>query len=112
MKFEIGNNAPKTKLITPFVTLAGTAVISIVTFLRHFPFGEWIVVVFGSVVLFLILGYILEKVIVHFMDVNFAKEEEERRLAEEEAARAAEEAAENASMENNGDIPGGNGMQM
>ncbi|MCR5102649.1 MAG: hypothetical protein K6B41_14980 [Butyrivibrio sp.] len=103
MKLKFVNEAEKTKLITPFVTLFGTAIVSIVTFIRGFVFGEWIVIVFACVLIFLTFGFVLEKVIVHFMDVNMA---EERRLEEEAAAKEAEEAAAAAALENGGEIPG------
>ena len=40
-----------TKLITPLIVLSATAVVSVFTFFKHYPVGEWIVIVFVSVLL-------------------------------------------------------------
>ncbi len=85
-----------TKLITPLVVLSCTAIISIFTYFKHYPVGDWFVIVFASVVVFLIIGLIVEKMITRFMEIN-----EEKALAEKlEAERLEEEAR--ATMEAEG----------
>ena len=83
-----------TKLITPLIVLSATAVVSVFTFLKHYPIGEWIVIVFASVVIFLAIGLIIEKMIAKFLDINYEKALAEKLEAErlEEEARAAMEA--------------------
>ena len=87
-----------TKLITPLIVLSATAVVSVFTFLKHYPIGEWIVIVFVSVVIFLVIGLIVEKMIAMFLDINYEKALAEKLEAErlEEEARAAMEAESNA----------------
>jgi flagellar biosynthesis/type III secretory pathway M-ring protein FliF/YscJ len=83
-----------TKLITPLIVLSATAVIAIFAYFKHYPVGDWFVIVCASVVVFLIIGLIVEKMITRFVDINYekavAEREEARRLEEE--ARAAMEA--------------------
>ncbi|MCR4902125.1 MAG: hypothetical protein K6A23_04645 [Butyrivibrio sp.] len=95
---KIGKETNKIKLITPFVMLCGTAIISIHTYLQHFKIGDWLIIVLGSAVLFLIIGAILEKMISYFMRVNQEKEDAERAAAEAEAEALAQE-AENQEIE-------------
>ena len=87
-----------TKLITPLIVLSATSVVSVFTFLKHYPIGEWIVIVFASVVIFLAIGLIIEKMIAKFLDINYEKALAEKLEAErlEEEARAAMEAEGNA----------------
>ena len=83
-----------TKLITPLIVLGCTAIIAIFTYFERYPVRDWFIIVFASVVVFLIIGLIIEKMINKFLDVNYekamAEKAEAERLAEE--ARAAMEA--------------------
>jgi p-aminobenzoyl-glutamate transporter AbgT len=83
-----------TKLVTPVIVLFATSVIAIYAFVKHYPVGDWFVIVFSSVIIFLIIGFIIERMITGFVDTNYekaiAEAEEARRLEEE--ARAAMEA--------------------
>jgi len=81
---KTGKEANKIKLITPFVMLLGTAIISIHTYLQRFEMGDWLVIVLGSAVLFLIIGACLEKMITYFMRINKEKEDAEKAALEEE----------------------------
>ncbi len=83
-----------TKLITPLIVLGGTAIIAIFTYFKRYPAGDWFVIVFASVVIFLVIGLICEKMINRFLEINYEKAEAERLEAErlEEEARAAMEA--------------------
>ena len=83
-----------TKLITPLVVLSCTAIIAIYTYFKHYPVSDWFVIVFATVVIFLIIGLVVEKMITRFIEVNDEKELAERLEAErlEEEARATMEA--------------------
>ncbi|MBO6242508.1 MAG: hypothetical protein J6O61_17035 [Butyrivibrio sp.] len=83
-----------TKLITPFIVLFSTAVIAVFTYFKHYPVGDWFVIVFASVVIFLVIGLLTEKMITRFIEVNNEKVMAEKREAErlEEEARKAMEA--------------------
>jgi len=87
-----------TKLITPLIVLSATAIISLFSFFKHYSTGEWIVIVFISVVIFLAIGLTIEKMIAKFLDINYEKALAEKLEAErlEEEARAAMEAEGNA----------------
>nr|WP_297706223.1 hypothetical protein [uncultured Butyrivibrio sp.] len=83
-----------TKLVTPLIVLSCTAIIAIFTYFEHYPVGDWFIIVFASVVIFLVIGLIVERMITRFVDINYEKAmaelEEAKRLEEE--ARAAMEA--------------------
>ncbi|WP_024866436.1 hypothetical protein [Butyrivibrio sp. FCS014] len=83
-----------TKLITPLIVLGCTAIIALFTYFKHYPVRDWFIIVFASVVVFLIIGLIIEKMINRFLDVNYEKAMAEKAEAErlEEEARAAMEA--------------------
>lgn len=83
-----------TKLITPLIVLTGTAIIAIFTYFKHYPAGDWFIVVFASVVVFLFIGLLIERMLNRFLEINYEKALEEKREAErlEEEARAAMEA--------------------
>ncbi len=83
-----------TKLITPLIVLSCTAIIAIFTYFKHYPAGDWFIIVFASVVIFLVIGLIIERMITRFMEINYDKAVAEREEAErlEEEARAAMEA--------------------
>ncbi len=91
-----------TKLITPLIVLGGTAIIAIFTYFKHYPAGDWFIIVFASVVIFLIIGLLCEKMINRFLEINYEKAEAERLEAErlEEEARAAMEAEGGEEAEN------------
>ena len=83
-----------TRLITPLIVLGGTAVIAVFTFFKRYPVGDWFVIVFVSVIIFMIIGLLVEKMLNNFLDVNYEKIMAEKAEAErlEEEARAAMEA--------------------
>ena len=83
-----------TKMITPLIVLGCTAIIALFTYFKHYPAGDFFVIVFASVVIFLIIGLIIEKMINRFVEINYEKEMAERAEAQrlEEEARAAMEA--------------------
>jgi|GEM_PF-3516613 len=91
-----------TKLITPLIVLSCTAIIAIFTYFKHYPAGDWFIIVFASVVIFLVIGLIIEKMITRFMEINYEKGVAEREEAErlEEEARAAMEAEGGEEVEN------------
>ncbi|RKM62445.1 hypothetical protein D6855_03265 [Butyrivibrio sp. CB08] len=91
-----------TKLITPLIVLSCTAIIAIFTYFKHYPAGDWFIIVFASVVIFLVIGLIIEKMITRFMEINYEKALAERLEAErlEEEARAAMEAEGGEEVEN------------
>ena len=91
-----------TKLITPLIVLSCTAIIAIFTYFKHYPAGDWCIIVFASVVIFLVIGLIIEKMITRFMEINYEKAVAEREEAErlEEEARAAMEAEGGEEVEN------------
>ena len=88
------NKKINTKLITPLIVLGCTAIIAIFSYFKHYPVGDWFIIVFASVVVFLIIGLIIEKMINKFLEVNYEKYLAEKAEAErlEEEARAAMEA--------------------
>lgn len=83
-----------TKLVTPLIVLFATSIIAIYAYFQHYPVGDWFIIVFSSVLIFLIMGFVIERMITRFVDINYdkavAEAEEARRLEEE--ARAAMEA--------------------
>ena len=83
-----------TKLITPLIVLSGTAIIAIFTYFEHYPVGDWFIIVFACVVVFMIIGLIIERMLNSFIDINYEKIMAERAEQErlEEEARAAMEA--------------------
>ena len=91
-----------TKLIAPLIVLSCTAIIAIFTYFKHYPAGDWFIIVFASVVIFLVIGLIIEKMITRFMEINYEKAVAEREEAErlEEEARAAMEAEGGEEVEN------------
>ena len=87
---------PKTKLIAPFVTLLGTAVIAIYTYLNNMPAARWFIVVCTTTVLFLFFGSVLQNMVEKYEEeavkrwIN-RRLEQERLKDEERARREAEE---------------------
>ena len=103
---ERNNLRRKLKLITPAVMLSAGAVISIYTYLRGYLLGDFLVIVFGTLLLFFGIGLLIEYLVVHFVRVNWLREdirreergrvreeEERRRLAEELRLRQEREAS-------------------
>lgn len=86
----------KTGLIPPFVMLAATAVVAVVTYMRDFPFGKWLILVFGVMIFFLFFGEVIRQIVEYFIKAN---EREERLLREAEEA-AKEEALATEGEEN------------
>lgn len=86
-----------TKLITPLIVLSSTAVIAVFTYFKHYPVGDWFVIVFATVVIFLVIGLLTEKMITRFIEINYEKAMAEKAEAErlEEESRAAMEAEAN-----------------
>ncbi|MCR5772279.1 MAG: hypothetical protein K6G87_13740 [Butyrivibrio sp.] len=87
---------PKTKLIAPFVTLLGTAVIAVFTYFDGMPTSRWFIVVCTTTVLFLLFGSILQNMIEKYEEEAVKqwidkRLEQERLLDEEKARREAEE---------------------
>ncbi len=102
--------APKSKLITAFVMLAGSLFVAIYTYLQHYEIAIWLRTLFLSLIIFLIAGLLLEWLVSHFSGLindrdaailtqeqaivareadalaALEAEEEARRLAEEQAA--------------------------
>ena len=78
------------KIITPLVVLSATAIIAIFTYFKHFPVGEWFLIVLCSLIIFVGISLFFEKMIVGFVAGNegraLAKQAEEERLLEEEAS--------------------------
>ncbi|MBQ3796237.1 MAG: hypothetical protein II842_08115 [Butyrivibrio sp.] len=82
------------KIVTPVIVLTATLFIAVYTYFKHYPVGVWIRILVICVLIFLVLGSIIEKMISGFVDINYDKAVAERREAEklEEEARAAMEA--------------------
>ena len=83
-----------TKVVTPLIVLSCTAIIAIFAYFKHYPAGDFFIIVFASVVIFLVIGLIIEKMLNRFLEINYEKALAERLEAErlEEEARAAMEA--------------------
>ncbi len=82
------------KIITPLIVLSCTAIISIFAYFKRYPAGDFFVIVFVSVVIFLFIGLVIEKMLGRFLEINYEKAMAEKAEAErlEEEARAAMEA--------------------
>ena len=74
----------KEKLIPPFVMLAATAIVAVVTYVRDFPFATWLIIVISVMVLFLFLGEVITQMILYFIRNNEKKKREEELQAEQE----------------------------
>jgi flagellar biosynthesis/type III secretory pathway M-ring protein FliF/YscJ len=76
------------KIITPLIVLSATAFIALFTYFKHYPVGEWLLIVLCSLVVFVAISLLFEKMIMRFMDVNnekaLALKAEEEKLLEEE----------------------------
>ena len=74
----------KIKLIPPLVMLAATSTVAVITYLRDFPFGTWLVIVIAVMVLFLFIGEVIRQMVEYFMKVNEEKEKEQEEQESEE----------------------------
>ncbi|WP_026515808.1 hypothetical protein [Butyrivibrio sp. MC2021] len=101
-----------TKLITPLIVLSATSVIAIFTYFKRYPVGDWFIIVFASVVIFLIIGSITEKMITRFLEINYekamAEKAEAERIAEEARAAMEAEAGDGTQVSENQDFPADN----
>lgn len=87
---------PKTKLIMPFVTLFGAAVMAIFTYFDGMPTVRWFLVLCATTVLFLFFGAVLQHMVEKYEEEAVKKWidrrlEQERLRDEERARREAEE---------------------
>ncbi len=82
------------KVITPLIVLVCTAIIAIFAYFKRYSAGDFFVIVLAAVVIFLIIGLIIEKMLNRFLEINYEKAMAEKLEAEklEEEARAAMEA--------------------
>jgi uncharacterized membrane protein len=83
-----------TRVVTPLIVLTCTAIIAIFTYFKRYPAGDFFVIVFASVVIFLFIGLVIEKMLNRFLQINYDKAMAEKAEAQrlEEEARAAMEA--------------------
>ena len=89
---------PKVKLIAPFIMLGGTSVIAVYTFLQgNYSKEKWFVIVFSTMVLFLLLGTVLQRFVEKF-EVDAVKREIKQRLDEEDEAEKLKEQENEDSM--------------
>ena len=92
--------------------LSATAVIAVFTYFKRYPVGDWFVIVFSSVVIFLIIGFITEKMITGFLEINYqkllAEKEEADRLAEEARKAMEAEAGDETQISEDQDFPANN----
>ena len=80
------------RLIAPIIMLSATAVVAIYTYLQRYPMARWLVIVLGTMVLFLIIGLILEKMIEHFEKANFEKELQKKEQEKQDALNTMQDA--------------------
>ena len=80
------------RLIAPVVMLSATAVVAIYTYLQRYPIGRWLIIVLGTMVLFLIIGLVLETMVEHFEKINFEKELQKKAQEEKDALNAMQDA--------------------
>ena len=74
----------KEKLIPPFVMLAATAIVAVVTYVRDFPFATWLIIVISVMVLFLFLGEVITQMILYFIKMNERRKREGEQRTERE----------------------------
>ena len=70
------------KIVTPVIVLTATLFIAVYTYFKHYPVGVWIRILVICVMIFLVIGSIIEKMISGFVDINYDKAVAERREAE------------------------------
>ena len=72
------NVGAKVEMIAPFISLAATAIIAIRTYFQGFALGTWLVIVAGSMVLFMFAGSVLQFMVMYFIEQTKIKEEAKR----------------------------------
>lgn len=72
------NVGAKVEMIAPFISLAATAIIAICTYFQGFALGTWLVIVAGSMVLFMFAGSVLQFMVMYFIEQTKIKEEAKR----------------------------------
>lgn len=72
------NVGAKVEMIAPFISLAATAIIAIRTYFQRFALGTWLVIVAGSMVLFMFAGSVLQFMVMYFIEQTKIKEEAKR----------------------------------
>ena len=85
--------APKTRLITAFVMLSGSAFVAIYTYIQHYEIGDWLRTLFIAAVIFLIAGLLLEWLITHFSGLIQSRDDAIKEQEDAIAARQADELA-------------------
>ena len=80
------------RLIAPIIMLSATAVVAIYTYLQRYPIARWLVIVLGTMVLFLIIGLILEKMIEYFEKTNYEKELQKKAQEKQDALNTMQDA--------------------
>jgi len=98
VRYEVVVEAPKTRLITAIVMLAGGLCVAIYTGLEGYDTSTWLYILLVSLIIFLIAGLLLEWMVVHFLKLNNAKDEaiaaQEEAIAQRQAYELAAEEAE------------------
>ena len=89
VKNGVGVNS---RLIAPVIMLSATAVVAIYTYLQRYPIARWLVIVLGTMVLFLIIGLILEKMIEYFEKTNYEKELQKKAQEKQDALNTMQDA--------------------
>ena len=90
---QVKVEAPKTRLITAFVMLSGSAFVAIYTYLQHYEIRDWLITLFIGAVVFLVAGLLLEWLVTHFS--SLIQDRDDAISAQEDAiaARHADELA-------------------
>ncbi|MBQ6735845.1 MAG: hypothetical protein IJR00_13170 [Lachnospiraceae bacterium] len=88
------NIGARTGMIAPVVSLGCTAIIAIHTYRQDVPFLWWLLIFFGSLAAFLLIGSILQTVVELIVEKTIDREAEEKRLRELELLNAIEGAGE------------------
>ena len=89
VKNGVGVNS---RLIAPVIMLSATAIVAIYTYLQRYPIARWLVIVLGTMVLFLIIGLILEKMIEYFEKTNYEKELQKKAQEKQDALNTMQDA--------------------
>ncbi len=104
VRYEVVVEAPKTRLITAIVMLTGGLLVAVYTGFQDYDVSTWLYILLISLIVFLIAGLLLEWMVVHFLNLNNAKDSaiaaQEEAIAQREADElAAAEAAEQERLE-------------
>ena len=93
------NIGARTGMIAPVIALSATAAISIHAYWQRYPLVWWLIIFFGSLALFLLLGSIIQTMVELFVERIVDKEKEEQRMLEIRAINdSGEEAADEGSV--------------